>query len=122
MIILSNGVKKPIYPDSGDAFFPAWEDNAQYINDHTHGPGSGNPIGSWSISAPSANWAAAPIGGGLYRQTVTLPSPLNYDTCEIWVKDSATGNYIVPSIERIDASNFYVYTNDSSLTYTCFAR
>lgn len=123
MQTLSNGYKLPENTDTGDVVFPALEYDIQLLNSHTHnGSGTGGAdLGSRTVNAVAASWVAAPVGGGLYRQSVTLPSGMNYDTCNIWFKLS-TGEFVYPSIDRISASAFYVYTNDNSLQYACYFR
>lgn len=121
MITLSYGYKKPVNPDQGDLFFPAMEFNIQRLNDHAHDGVNSAPLASQSQSIFPGSWVAAPIGGGLYRQLVTMPLGLNYDTVDIWFKLS-TGEFVYPSVERASASTYYVYTNDNSLTYVARYR
>lgn len=121
MQTLSYGYKKPQDPDTGDVVFPGMEGNIQQVNDHAHNGTDSAPLATRSVSVLSASWAAAPIGGGSYRQAVTVPTGLSYDSCNIWFKLS-TGQYVYPSVERISASQFYVYTNDNTLTYTAYFR
>lgn len=121
MQTLSYGYKKPANPDTGDEFYPAMEDNIQRLNDHDHDGVNSAPLASRTVSAPSGAWVAAPIGGGVYRQQVSVPAGLNYDDCQIWFKLS-TGEYVFPSVERVSASLFWVYTNDNSLNYVAYFR
>lgn len=121
MQTLSYGYEKPQNTDTGDVYFPAMERNIQRLNDHTHDGINSAPLASTSQDILAANWSAAPIGGGLYRQLVTMPSPYLYDTAQIWFKLSS-GEFVYPSVERQSGNTFYVYTNDNSLTYTAFYR
>lgn len=115
------GYKLPASPDTGDTFYAALAFDIQRLNDHSHDGVNSAPLSSFSIAVPSASWVAAPIGGGLYRQKVTLPAGVSYDTCELWFKLSS-GEYVFPTVERVDGSNFYVYTNKNTLAYTAFYR
>lgn len=121
MITLSNGFKKPQNPDTGDVFFPALESDIQQLNDHTHNGTNSNLLASTSQTIQSANWLAAPIGGGVYRQLVTAPGAYSIDQCEMWFKLS-TGETVYPSVERQSSTTYFIYTNDNSLTYTAFYR
>lgn len=121
MQTLSFGYKLPANPDTGDTFFPAMEFNITRLNSHNHDGSNSSPLGSVTQSILAAAWAAAPIGGGLYRQLVTIPGTLSYDTCEIWFKLS-TGEVVYPSVERVSASTYYVYTNDNTLSYVANYR
>lgn len=121
MQTLSHGYEKPQNPDTGDLFFPALERNIQRDNDHTHNGLDSALLASLTQSISSGLWVAAPIGGGVYRQAVTVPTGVNYDVCQIWFKLS-TGEYVLPSVERISTTQYYVYTNDNTLTYTAYYR
>ncbi len=121
MQTLSHGYLKPGNPDTGDEFFPAMEDNIQLMNDHTHNGTDGALIASTAQSILAVNWVAAAIGGGLYRQLVTVPTGYSYDTADIWFKLS-TGEVVYPSIERASGTTYYIYTNDNSLQYTARYR
>ena len=121
MQTLSYGYKLPANPDTGDQFFPAMEFNIQRLNDHTHNGVNSAPIASTQQSVLAASWAAAPIGGGLYRQLVTMPVGFSYDTTNIWFKIS-TGEFVYPTVERVSASTYYIYTNDNTLTYVANYR
>lgn len=121
MITLSKGYKKPQNPDTGDVFFPAMEQNIQQLNDHAHNGTDSQLLATTTANLLAANWAAAPIGGGLYRQLVTMPAGFQYDVAEIWFKLSS-GELTVPTVERASATTYYVYTNDNTLTYVANYR
>lgn len=121
MITLSYGYLKPSNPDTGDAFFIAMEENIQRTNDHTHNGTDSAPLHASTVDVPPGSWVAAPIGGGVYRQAVTMPTGWSYDSANIWFKLS-TGEYVLPTVERISTSQFYVYTNDNTKNYTAFVR
>ncbi len=121
MITLSHGYKKPANPDTGDEFFPAMEENIQLLNDHTHDGTDGALIALVTVNILAGNWVAAPIGGGTYRQLVTLPSNRLYDSTDIFMRLS-TGEVVYPKIEKNAANSYYVYTNDNSKTYVAFYR
>ena len=121
MITLSKGYLLPQPPDTGDKFFPAMEFNIQRLNNHTHNGTDSQLLSSTSQTILAANWSAAPIGGGIYRQLVTVPTGFNYDVCQIWFKLS-TGEYVYPSVEKQSTTQYYVYTNDNTLEYTAYYR
>jgi hypothetical protein len=121
MITLSMGYQEPQSPDTGDIFYPAMAANMVALNNHIHDGLTSQFLGSSSQTVASGSWAAAPIGGGIYRQTLTVPTGMSYDTCQVWFKLS-TGETVYPSQERVTSTTFYVYTNDNSLVYTAFYR
>lgn len=121
MHLTTYGYERPDNGDTGDIFWNALIFNINQTNDHNHDGVTSAPLASRSGSVAAASWVAAPIGGGVYRQLITLPVGLSYDTCSIWFKLS-TGEYVYPSVERASATTFYVYTNDNTKTYTAFYR
>lgn len=121
MQTLSYGYKKPQNTDTGDVIFEALEEDIQQLNDHTHDGSNSAPLSSQSASLASANWAAAPVGGGLYRQLVSMPASLTYDVAQIWFKLSS-GEVVYPSVEKVSSTSYYVYTNDNTLTYVAYYR
>lgn len=95
------------------------EDNIQRLNDHTHNgtdsaPLPGNAITGSSVSILAAAWVA--LGGGHYRQTVTIPAGYDYDKQSISFRLS-TGDYVYPTVEKISATQFWVYTIDNTVSY-----
>lgn len=119
--ILSYGYKLPADPDTGDVWFPALAFDITRLNSHSHNGTDSAPLSSTTQSILAAAWVAAPIGGGLYRQLVTLPGTLQYDTIEMWFKLSS-GEYVYPSVERASANTYYIYTNNNTLQYTASYR
>lgn len=121
MQTLTYGYKKPGAGDGGAVFYPALEFNIQRLNDHTHNGSNSSKLNTsatevLTVDIEDADWDA--VANGTYRQSVALPGALTYDKCMISCKDTDTGNIIYPTIEKIDANNFYVYTNDSTKNYT----
>lgn len=121
MQTLSYGYKLAKNPDQGDLFFPAMEFNIQRLNDHNHDGSNSAPLASQQQGISAGSWTAAPIGGGLYQQDVTMPANLSYDSCDIWFKLS-TGEIVYPSVERLSSSSYRVYTNDNTLDYVANYR
>lgn len=121
MTTLSMGYLKPANGDTGDVFFPAMATNIQQLNDHTHDGVTSKLLSSLSQSIVSGSWAAAPIGGGVYRQTITVPAGYSFDQCEIWFRLS-TGQNVYPSVERISSTTYFIYVNDNTLNITAFYR
>lgn len=126
MLTLSHGYKKPQDGvDAGSVWFPAMEGNIQQLNDHTHNPTNAGNDGAQLFlqtqSILSANWSAASIGGGMYQQTVTMPSPYQYDTTDMSFRLS-TGEIWYPTIVRQSANTYQIFCNDNSLTATALYR
>ena len=110
---LNHGLTKPANGDTGETFFPQLAANVQYQSD----------ILSNTSSAAAASWGSD-LGGGTYRQLITLPalltiSPKSYvfDDLLIKVRD-ASGNVCYPTILKASSTTFYIYTNDTSQTFT----
>ncbi len=116
MDTLSNGYLKPESPDTGDVFFAAIATNAQKANDHKHDGTLGEFNTPESGTLSSASWAAVAGQPGTYRQLVTLSGTRQYDETCMEFRIS-TGERVYPKVEKVSANTFYVYTNDSSLTY-----
>jgi len=118
---LSYGFKKPANGDRGTTFFPDLADDIQQLNDHTHnGTNSAaltiQAVAITTASIPSGSWVAT--SGGTYRQLVTLPGTLTYDTVAMEFRLTASKNIVYPSIEYVSSTTYYVYTNDNSLAMT----
>lgn len=116
IVILSKGYKKPSAPTFGDLWFPAMEDNIQLMNDHTHDGSDGQFLAKSTSTVLAANWGAD-LGGGSYRQLIALPDNRQFDTSKLEVRRS-TGQVVYPTIERVSATTFYIYTNDNSIAYS----
>jgi hypothetical protein len=116
MQTLSYGVKKPENPDTGDTFFKALEDNAQLQNDHTHNGTNSAPLATLQQTVLAANWVASG-GSPAYRQLLTVPTGLQYDTCQIWARRS-TGEQIYPDLRRVSSTTFYFYNANTTDQYT----
>lgn len=119
MITLTYGYKLPETNDRGPTVFPALEDNIQQVNDHNHDGANSAKLSAGSIEGVAQNvlaagWVSQPEG--LYRQVVTMPGAFDYDKVSITVRLS-TGEYVVPTIEKISTTQFYVYTNDNTVSY-----
>lgn len=121
MLILSMGFKKAQNPDTGDVFFPAMAFNVQQLNDHTHNGVNSQLLATTNQTIAAGSWAAAPIGGGVYRQLVNIPAGFSIDQCDLWFRLSS-GEYVYPSVERQSSTSYYIYTNDNSKIYTAFYR
>lgn len=120
MLTLSKTYKKPQNPDTGDVWFPAMETNIQLLNDHNHDGVTSQFLASTSQSIVAASWLVFGAGG-LYRQLLTVPVGMSYDSCEIWVLRSS-GERVYATLERVSSTTFYLYTNDNTMNYTVLYR
>lgn len=121
---LTYGFVKPATGDKGSVFWPAMEDNFQQLNDHTHDGVDSSLLaagGSRSVTqaVSAASWGAD-LGGGTYRQLVTLPAGLTstggtYDDFSIQLRDSTTGEPVLNRIAKVSSTTYYIYTNDNTL-------
>ncbi len=122
MLTLSHGFLKPQNGvDAGSVWFPAMEKNIQMLNDHTHNLTDSAQLAVTTQSILAANWTAAPIGGGLYQQTITMPSGFLYDVTDMFFRLS-TGEIWFPTIIRLSSSTYQILINDNTLTATVFYR
>lgn len=112
--ILTYGFKKPANPDTGATF---WDDLAfdiQQTNDHTHnGVNSAPLVKNQTIS--SGAWGSD-LGGGKYKQTITLPGSLTYDTIGISHR-IASGHLAYPTVEKVSSTTYDIYTNDNTISF-----
>ena len=120
MLTLSYGFKKPEPGDKGDVFFPALQDNAQKLNDHTHnGTDSAKlttlAMNSLTSTISSANWVAS---GDVYRQLISMPAGLTFDNVVIGFRESVSTNTSYLNVEKVSSNSYYVYCNDSTKSFT----
>jgi hypothetical protein len=118
---LSYGYVKPQTGDRGSVFFPALEANIQQLNDHDHDGTDSAKLTTASSnvmteSILAASWGAT-IGNGQYRQLITLPVTLSYDTIQIFFRNSS-GETVFTKHTKASSSTYYVYTNDDALALT----
>lgn len=116
MLTLSYGFKKPETDDTGDVWFPAMAANMQQLNDHSHNGTDSARLTATTQSLLAASWSAD-LGGGSYRQLVTMPAGLTFDAVTIEVRLS-NGTVIHPTITKVSSTTFYVYVNDNTLDLT----
>lgn len=121
MQTLSYGYLKPETGDKGTTLFTALEGDIQRLNDHTHNGTDSASLPAQSISAVtqtilSAAWVASGATGH-YRQLVTCASGFTIDATNIGFR-SVAGHIIFPTVEKVTATTFYVYTTDSSAAMT----
>ena len=120
MLTLTYGYKKPQTNDKGPVVFPALEGNIQQLNDHDHDGANSKKLTAASVEAEpqtilAASWVA--IADGQYRQLVTTLAGYDFDKVTINFR-TPNGDYIYPTVERVTAFSFYVYTNDNTIAYT----
>lgn len=119
MLTLTYGYKKPQSNDKGPIVFPAMEANIQQLNDHNHDGANSSKLPAKSIvgeedTIDSASWVS--VGNGLYRQLVTVLAGYDYDLTPMSFR-LQNGDYVYPSVERVDSTQYYVYTNDNTQDY-----
>ncbi len=114
-VLSPSGLSKPDSSDTGATFYAMIAAAIQMLNDHDHNKAAGGSPIVKTQSILSAAWASQ--GSGQYRQTVTLPGALTFDTIAMQFRTSA-GVQVHPTIEKVSSTSYYIYTNDSTLTYT----
>lgn len=117
--------QQPETNDPSDVWMPSLAANVSKDDVHNHdGVNSkkltsvlSNTITTQSILA--AAWVL--VSGGRYRQVITLPvvgtTQINYDDVSMQFRLS-TGEIVNPTIEKISATTYYVYTVDNSQALT----
>ncbi len=123
MQTLTYGLKLPESGDEGTTLFDALEDNITQLDGHTHNGVNSPSLTAASIvgvtaSISSGSWAAYGGPTGFYRQTVTLPAGFSFDTVSITIRESVTGSPIFPTIEKVSATQYRVYTTNNTLSFT----
>lgn len=113
MQTLSYGYSKPQNDDTGDVFFPALAANIQQLNDHIHDGVTSALIPTITQSIAHASWNAVSGFVGMYKQTVTLPTPLLYAGLIIQLRD-VNGNIVNNRIDAASSNTYVVYTNDNT--------
>jgi len=101
-------------------WFTALSDNIALDDAHTHDGVTSPRITSTAIDAyttttGSGSWSL--VSNGIYRVSVAMPTGRDFDKYDIAFKTSA-GQRVYLDYLKIDASNFYVYTNDNTANYT----
>ena len=124
MIVLSYGYKQPENGDKGSVWFPALNDNITRLNSHNHDGSNSAQLSSTSIlkgsvSILAINWTSN--GTGSFKQDVTVPSGYNMDDYNIEFRLSGS-HIIYPTVERLTATTFRVYTLDNTLAYEAVFR
>jgi hypothetical protein len=118
---LTYGYKKPSTGDRGSTFFPDLEGDIQQLNDHNHNGTNSSLLSIQAVSVTtqaiaSGSWAAT--SGGTYKQTVTLPGTLTFDTVSMEFRLTTLKHVIYPSIEKVSANTYDIYINDNTLGVT----
>lgn len=114
MIVLSKGYKKPETGDFGDEWFPALEDNIDLMNSHSHNGVNGEKISGIDLSASTltvTSGSFADQGNGYWRATATVPGGGLVDNFVICVKDPTTKDPVMLKVEKLNSTQFYLYTN-----------
>lgn len=120
MVVLSYGYKKPVTGDRGSVWFPALEFDIQRLNDHTHNGTNSALLDSQSVNAISQDLAVSwtLVDTAKYRQTVTMPGTLQFNTTDISFRKTSDKSLLYLSAVRVGVNSFYVYTMDPTLDVT----
>ena len=120
MQTLSYGFKLPESGDKGPVVFPALESNITNLNNHTHDGSNSAKISSAGVTPASSTIASGDwnlVGNGIYKDTITLPAAFSYDTTVFTCK-LPSGHIVYPTIEKVSATTYDIYTNDNSIGMT----
>src|SRR5882672_8010786 len=118
MITLTYGFKVPETNDKASVVFPALEANFTRLDSHDHdGTNSKKLTGSAKestvVAVSSASWGAD-LGGGYYKQTVNVPTGIDYDSGTVEVRLS-TGERIYPRVVKVSGAQADIYVSDNTL-------
>ena len=69
-----------------------------------------------SLQEVDADDWGADLGGGSYRQEITMPAGLTFDSSRIEVRRS-TGEVVYAKVVKTNDNKFYLYTNDNTASY-----
>ncbi len=119
---LSNGYKLPATGDKGDVFYPALEDNITRLNAHNHDGNNSELIVTSAFTkgttaVTNTGWSAA---GDTFRKSVAMPTNYTFEKgqLEFRLNGGTLATEIVnPRIEKIDSSNFYLYSPVSNQAF-----
>lgn len=113
MQVLSFGYQLPEDGDFGSVWFDALESNIQRLNGHSHDGLDSPLLSSQNIAAFSQTVLEASFlaSGDKYRVQLSTPSSRDFDSFAIVCKDPTSKDQMYLEIEKIDATNFYVYIN-----------
>jgi hypothetical protein len=118
---LSYGYVKPADGDRGATWFPALANNTQQLNDHNHNGINSAPLAITAVvvttqAISSGSWSS--LGGGNYKQTVTLPGTLTYDAVSMEFRITSSKHIIYPTIEKVSSNSYDIYVNDNTIGVT----
>lgn len=123
MLTLTYQLKKMEKDDPSDIWFDAIAANFAQIDAHNHDGvtsaqlQSGVAVAIIQQTILASAWGAS-IGNGRYRQLVTLPvvgtTQLTYDSISMEFKLGSTKAVVYPTVEKVSATTFYVYTVDNT--------
>lgn len=121
MQTLSYGYLKPQTGDAGSIWFPALEQDLIQLNEHDHDGINSAPLATGAVLSTNqailaSNWVS--VGGGTFRQAITLPAGLIWGMMWVNFLLAASGNQVYPVVEKISSTSYYVYTNNNTLDYT----
>lgn len=124
---LTYGFVKPQTGDKGSVFFPDLEDDIQQLNDHTHNGTNSAKLTAAAMAVvtqaiSAASWGAD-LGGGTYRQTITVPASLTgnggtYDNHAVQFRNTANGRMLYLQTEKVSSTTYYLWINDNSIDVT----
>lgn len=99
------------------------EDNWNRMSSHDHdGSDSSlltpNAVTKYSSTISGASWGSD-LGGGTYKQTITVPSGvLEINDFDLMTYITSTGERVYPRIVRASATTYDIYSNDNSVAFT----
>lgn len=115
------GFQLPETGDKGSVFFPGLESNIQQLNDHSHDGIDSAQLDATALVASTIDLVAGSwvsVGNGLYRQLVTLPAAMAFETKLLkYTINSGTylGQTFQPKEEKVSSNTFYIYSNDNTI-------
>ncbi len=125
-VTLSYGYIKPITGDTGATFWSNLEADITQLNSHSHNGIDSAILSSTSItpvadttSIVAVNWVLVSLG--TYRMAVTTPPSISFDSYGLSFQitnGTDVGARVFPTVVKISATSYYVYTNDNTVNMT----
>jgi len=108
--------------ETGNTVFSILQDFMERMATHQHTGADSKEI-SLNIAKDvedftlGVDYSWTDLGNGVYRAQIPVPGTTTYDASirKFFFDDGGDFNEFYPTVEKIDANNYYVYTNDDTL-------
>lgn len=115
---LTYGLIKPTDGDLGSTWFDNLEANITQLDAHTHNGTNSPRLTSKSVTKETDAIASGSWGsliGGVYSQTVTMPSGMLFADFGLEFRIDSTEEVIHPTVVQASTTSYTVSVNDNTL-------